>query len=101
MRAKGLLAATALFALVTGWAAFWANRFFLARGEAERAMDQLQARLARGLASPELASQVEAALARSHEALTLALAGPVLIILLVFASLWLAARAPEADGGHA
>jgi hypothetical protein len=81
-----------LLAAALAWAGYWASRFFAARGKAEAAMDRLQPLLIRGFPDPELSAAVDSALAESHRALAFALAGPVLILLGLFAALWLLAR---------
>jgi hypothetical protein len=88
---RGLTAAI-LFALALGWAGFWGERFFEARIRGEAALDALQPFLARGYRPPELSAQIDQALADSHFALMMALAGPLLLILLLFGALWLSGR---------
>ncbi|HZG07402.1 MAG TPA: hypothetical protein VEZ70_00305 [Allosphingosinicella sp.] len=88
-RPRRLLLAFALFAAAAGWAGFWANRFFQARGEAEAAMDRLQPLLAAGLSDPASAAPVETALALSHLALAFALGGPALLLAGGLLAVWL------------
>ena len=91
-RARRLLAVFALVAAAAAWAAYWADRFFAARGEGEAAMDRLQPLLAAGRFDPALAERVEAALDQSHRALAFALGGPLALLLLAFAALWFLAK---------
>lgn len=91
-RARRLLLTLALLAAAAAWAAFWAGRFFEARGKAEAAMARLQPLLVAGLTDPVLAARVEAALAESHRALLFALAGPLALLLVLFGALWFLAR---------
>ena len=79
----------ALTAATSAWASYWADRFFAARARAEETMDVLQLLLARGVADPERARQVDEALAESHWALAAALGGPILVVLGSVAAVWL------------
>jgi hypothetical protein len=83
------LVAGALFLLAGGWAIYRAGRFFEARGRGEAALDAMQPYLRRGFRPPELSARIDQALADSHVALIMALGGPLLVILGLFAALWL------------
>jgi hypothetical protein len=89
---RRLLAACGLFVAAGAWAAYWADIFFAARGEAEAAMQRLQPLLPAGLSDPALAARVDAGIAESHRALLFALSGPLLLLLGAFAALWFAAK---------
>jgi hypothetical protein len=89
---RRFVAAVFLFGAAGAWAAYWADRFFAARGRAEAAMAKLQPLAAGGLADPALAREVDEALTQSHRALTLAFGGPLVLALLAFAALWFFAR---------
>ena len=81
-----------LLAAILIWAGYWTSLFFAARGRAEAAMDRLQPLLARGFPDPALSAIVNSNIAESHRALGFALAGPVLVLIGLFAAFWYFAR---------
>jgi hypothetical protein len=89
---KRALVAGTLFAAVAAWAVHWTNRFFEARSRGEAALDSLQPSLRQGWNRPAMSSRIDAALADSHFALLMALSGPLLVILPLFAAVWLSGR---------
>ena len=95
-RLARLLILVPLTAALLAWAAYWTRRFFDARKDAEAGMDELQRLMSRGYFSPALDAKVTRALGASHEALVLALGGPVAIVLAYLLLMWL--WMPRGDG---
>ena len=84
MKLRRLLIGGLLLTAVSGWAAYWAERFFGSRRAAEAAMDELQKLMSRGYFSPALDERVTRALEQSHVALALAFGGPLALAIAYF-----------------